>query len=387
VFPIFEPKPKFVDESPRMRPLPPPIVAAGIGDERHWSALGALILLGPLLLGLAGPVAALGPVLPGSRKARPARAAAAASPAAPAGVEPVPAISVSGLVKRFGKVTAVDDVSFEVRPGETVALWGPNGAGKTTILRCLLGLLPCRGTARILGRTCGPRGRASRGQLGYVPQEVRLHADQSVRDTVRFYARLRRVAPERVEALLRDWGLEDIRRRAVSQLSGGMKQKLALVVALLSDPPVLLLDEPTSNLDARTRKEFGELLERLKAAGKTLLFCTHRPSEVWKLADRVIVLERGRKVAEGTPDRIREHLLVPAQLGLIVADGQGGAAAERLRDGGFDVQATGSRLWVEAPAGRKVEALELLGRAGVRILDFDLEHERDRAGTPCRDGG
>jgi ABC-type multidrug transport system ATPase subunit len=224
-------------------------------------------------------------------------------------------------------------------------------------------------------------------RLGYVPQEVRLHVDQSVRDTVRFYAGLRRVAPERVEQLLRDWGLEDFQRRPVGQLSGGMRQKLALVVAMLSDPPVLLLDEPTSNLDARTRREFGELLGRLKAAGKTLLFCTHRPSEVWKLADRVLVMERGRKVAEGPPEEVCEHLLEPAHLGLTVAEGQTADAAERLRGGGFIVQSTGSRLWVDAPAGRKVDALELLNRAGVRVLDFDLESERDAAGAPGQNGG
>jgi nitrous oxidase accessory protein len=398
VFPIFEPKPKFADESPRMRPSPPPIVMAGAGDTRPWSVLGAVVLLGPLLLGIAGPVAARGTNRTRRRGSRPDGARTAdpgpdPEPASPSSPEPVPAISVRGLVKRFARVTAVDDVSFEVRSGETVALWGPNGAGKTTVLRCLLGLLPCRGTAHILGQPCGPRGRASRQRLGYVPQDVRLHADQSVRDTVRFYARLRRVAPERVASLLRDWGLDDFPHRPVSQLSGGMRQKLALVVALLSDPPVLLLDEPTSNLDARTRREFGELLERLKAAGKTLLFCTHRPSEVWKLADRVIVLERGRKVAEGTPERVRDHLLEPAHLGLTVADGESAVAATRLRDGGFVVQATGSRLWVDAPAGRKVEAIELLNRAGVRILDFDLEHEREResesvsAGVPCRREG
>jgi ABC-type multidrug transport system ATPase subunit len=238
-----------------------------------------------------------------------------------------------------------------------------------------------------MGQPCGPRGRASRQRLGYVPQEVRLHADQSVRDTVRFYARLRRVPPGRVDQLIHDWGLDDFRRRPVSHLSGGMKQKLALVVALLADPPVLLLDEPTSNLDARTRREFSDLLGRLKAAGKTLLFCTHRPSEVWKLADRVIVLERGRKVAEGPPEQVRDHLLEPAHLGLTLAAGECAAAATRLREGGFVVQMTGSRLWVEAPAGRKLEALELLNRAGVRILDFDLESERESAGAPGRSEG
>jgi nitrous oxidase accessory protein len=383
VFPIFEPKPKFTDESPRMRPYPAPISPAVPGGRSDWCVLGAVILFGPMLVGLAGPVAVRG--TGHSRKSREGASRAADEISGTlSGDEDPSAISVRGLTKRFGKVTAVDAVSFEVRPGETVALWGPNGAGKTTILRCLLGLLPCEGTAQILGQPCGPRGRASRQRLGYVPQDVRLHADQSVRDTVRFYARLRRVGADRVDALLREWGLHEFQRRSVSQLSGGMRQKLALVVALLSDPPVLLLDEPTSNLDARTRREFGELLERLKAAGKTLLFCTHRPSEVWKLADRVIVLERGRKVAEGTPERIRDYLLEPAHLGLTVADGESDTAAERLRDGGFVVQTTGSRLWVEAPAGRKVEAINLLNRAGVRILDFDLEHEHENAGVPCR---
>ncbi len=116
----------------------------------------------------------------------------------------------------------------------------------------------------------------------------------------------------------------------------------------------MLLDEPTSNLDARARREFSDLLERLKSAGKTLLFCTHRPSEVWKLADRVIVLERGCKVsAEGPPEQVREYLLEPAHLCLFVPIEESAAAAALLSDGGFDVQRTGSRLWVDAAAGRK----------------------------------
>jgi ABC-type multidrug transport system ATPase subunit len=190
---------------------------------------------------------------------------------------------------------------------------------------------------------------------------------------------LRRVASDRIDELLAGWGLKDVEHRPVRQLSGGMKQKVALVVALLSDPPVLLLDEPTSNLDAKARREFGSLLERLKAAGKTLLFCTHRPSEVWRLADRVIVLELGRQVAAGPPEQVREHLLEPAHLCLFVSADQSANAAAQLHEGGFEVQRTGSRIWVDAPAGRKVEAIELLSRSGVRVLDFDLESDRASA--------
>jgi nitrous oxidase accessory protein len=377
VFPIFEPKAKFVDESPLMRPFPAPVAMEGAAPSWRWVVLGMVFLVFPLAL-LVGKTAYADALL--LQRADPPPSCAgneltgnpdtsASSPALPS------AISVKALTKRFGKVTAVDQLSFEIRQSEAVALWGPNGAGKTTVLRCLLGLLPCQGSADVLGEPCGPRGRASRRLLGYVPQEVRLHADQTVRETVSFYARLRRVAPGRVGELLRAWGLDDVDHRPVRQLSGGMKQKVALVIALLSDPPILLLDEPTSNLDAETRREFCGLLERLKAAGKTLLYCTHRPSEVWRLADRVIVLARGRLVTDGPPESVREHLLEPASLCLIVPALESAHAETRLREEGFLPRRTGSQIWVDAPAGRRVEVIELLRRSGVRVLDFDLESD------------
>jgi ABC-type multidrug transport system ATPase subunit len=300
-------------------------------------------------------------------------------PAAVAG--PMIAVSIASLTKRFGEATVVDNLTFAAQMGESIALWGPNGAGKTTVLRCLLGLLPFQGTLSVMGQPCGPGGRASRQALGYVPQEVRLHADDTVRDTVRFYARLRGIAIDRGTRLIEEWGLGDVGHRPVRHLSGGMRQKLALVVALLADPPILLLDEPTSNLDTRTRREFTELLLRLKSAGKTLLFCTHRPSEVWKLADRVIVLERGRKVADGSPDQVRRYLMTAAHLGLVVPGDQAEAAVGTLLAGGFTVERTGSRLWVDVVDGRKVEVLERLRQAGIPMLDFDLESEHSSSGA------
>jgi ABC-type multidrug transport system ATPase subunit len=312
VFPIFEPKPKFADSSPLMRPLPSPIAPERPVSVWQWPALGAAILAWPFLLAIARPFAAGGTFRARNPRTPDAETGAPRAPStAAAGVEPVPAIAIRGLTKRFGKVTAVADLNLEVRAGETVALWGPNGAAKTTVLRCLLGLFPCQGTAHVLGHPCGPWGKASRRQLGYVPQEVRLHADCRVRDTARFYARLRRVPDSAADRLIDDWGLRAVESLPVRHLSGGMKQKLALVVALLADPPILLLDEPTSNLDPRSRREFGALLQRLKATGKTLLFCTHRSGEVRRLADRVIVLEHGAKIAEGPPDSVRPYLSAP----------------------------------------------------------------------------
>jgi nitrous oxidase accessory protein len=383
VFPIFEPKPKFADESPRMRPYPAPLTLASAGGSAHWLILGCGFIAWPLLWILGRTFVSSTPTM---RINKPITAAATQGHAVPHTAAPAPAaqaLTVENLSKRFGKTFAVDGVSFAAAPGQTIALWGANGAGKTTILRCILGLYPCSGSIAVMGHPCGPRGRASRQALGYVPQEVRLHHDDTVADTVRFYARLRKIPLEAGRKLIEEWGLRACAGRQVRQLSGGMKQKLALVVALLADPPVLLLDEPTSNLDARTRREFTELLVRLKNQGKTLLFCTHRPSEVWNLADRVIVLEQGRKVAEGSPEEVSTHLASAAHLGVAVPAEQAGLAAAVLHSAGFAVEQTRARLWVEVDSGRKIEVIDQLRAAGITILDFDLETEH--AGSTSRE--
>lgn len=380
VFPIFEPVPKFADEQPRMAPIPVPLTMEQVHGDWRWLALGTVLMVLPIAPAV---LRSGGRDVPQPRDSAARRRSSdfETSPAPVPDAVPPLAIAVDGLTKRFGRVAAVEELSFQVAPGETVVLWGPNGAGKTTVLRCLLGLLPFEGRLQVMGAPCGPRGRASRQKIGYVPQEVLLHADRSVRETVLFFARLRRVDPARAAVLMEAWGLKDVEHRAVRHLSGGMKQKLSLVVALLADPPVLLLDEPTSNLDVRTRGEFGDLLERLKRSGKTLLFCTHRQSEVWKLADRVVVLRQGRMVAEGTPEQVREHLQEPARLCLSLSADQADGAVARLRSAGYDVQQTGSRVWFDATADRKAAAIELLIRGDVRILDLDVESDRASSGV------
>ena len=222
------------------------------------------------------------------------------------------AIRVEELTKYFGLVTAVKDVTFEVARGETVVLWGANGAGKTTVVRCILGVIPYLGTITVGGADVRSQGKEARRQIGYVPQEIRLHDTQTVRETAEFYAAIRglRVVDDR----LAEWGLADVATRRVGQLSGGMKQRLALALALLADPPVLLLDEPTSNLDADARRELLGFLEQFKRRGKTLVLCSHQAAEVWRLADRVVVLEGGRAVQHGRPETIADRVLDEALL-------------------------------------------------------------------------
>ncbi len=293
-FPVFAPTPKFVDSHPLMRPAAVSAADPAMPHSALWGAVSLLLFL-PLLGFLKKSDA------PARLVSRPV------SPLVSGGAVSV-LIRAFGVSKRYKKVQALSSVGIEVRRGEAVALWGPNGAGKTTLIRCLLGIIRFEGSVEIGGFDVKRRGRDARALIGYVPQEIRLHQDQTVWETLTFYAQLRGVSRERVEKLLNEWDLSASRHQMAQNLSGGMKQKLALIIALLSDPPLLFLDEPTSNLDAHTRREFNLVLDRLKGAGKTLVFCTHRASEVRKSADRVIVLEGGVIKAQGTPESVRHHL-------------------------------------------------------------------------------
>ncbi|MCP4796803.1 MAG: ABC transporter ATP-binding protein [Phycisphaeraceae bacterium] len=203
-------------------------------------------------------------------------------------------IVLDGIRKRFGRFTALDGVSLRVAPGEAVALWGPNGAGKSTLVRCLLGLLDFQGEATVAGLDVRRDGRAVRGLIGYLPQEPALFDDLRLAEATLFFARLRGVADAEARRMLVGIGLDEHVRKRVRELSGGMKQRLALGLALLGDPPVLVLDEPTSNLDEVARGELLEEVDRLRRRGKTVLLISHRPEEVRRIADRIVTLESGR---------------------------------------------------------------------------------------------
>ncbi len=357
-FPVFAPVPKFTDNVPLMQPVPIPVKAQAATAPGTWALFSSLLLL-PLAGFLKPHVIAM---------------SSESLPLAPVSSN-VPAISARDLTKRFKKVTALDGVDVEIRRGEVVALWGPNGAGKTTLLRCLLGILHFEGQAQVMGLDVRKNGKEVRRHIGYVPQEIRLHLDQTVWETVCFYARLRRVSKDTARKLLCEWGLDTAQKQLAQNLSGGMKQKLSLVIALLSDPPILFLDEPMSNLDVATRVEFENSLERLKTAGKMLLFCSHRYAEVRKIADRVILLEAGRKKIDGKPDAVRESLSGKTLLRLSLNNGNCQRALECLTRQGMAVTRRGNELWVEVASDRKAEPIQLLAQASIPVLDFDAETE------------
>jgi len=363
-FPVVKPAPKLVDPSPLMRPALPTQTLEALKANASTQTNGWLLMTGMLLTALAAVVAF------GRRAALPETVRAA--PTAPA--ETKAGLEVRAVTKRYGAVAALEDVSFDIMPGEAVALWGPNGAGKTTLIKCLLGLVNYTGEIRLAGLDARRQGREVRARVGYVPQEMAFH-DMSVAETLAFLRAPEGVGRERVEAVLAQTGLEAQVDKPVSALSGGMKQRLALAIALLADPPFLVLDEPTANLDAAGRAEFLGLVSALKRRGVTILFSSHRPEEVEALADRVIVLRAGRVVAEGLAAGFAARLGLQTGVRLRLAQPELlQAALARLTEDGLAARINGSgTLVVTVGAGEKARPIRALERAGITVTDFEVE--------------
>lgn len=280
-------------------------------------------------------------------------------------------IRVRDLVKRFGRVVAVDHVGFEVKPGESVALWGENGAGKTTALRCLLGVMPFQGDVAIGGFDVRGRGKDARRLVGFVPQDIRFHETLKVEEILSLFARIRRAERDEIPEVIEQMGLQAYVDKRVKVISGGVRQRLALAVSLLAHPPILFLDEPTANLDAGSRKHFISFLQTQKEKGRTILYCSHRMEEVHALAERVLVLERGRLVADCQPLEMQKRLGVTAFLRVYVERHVVDRALEVLADGGIEASRNGAGLKVRVQASEKALPLNLLSQAGVVVNDFD----------------
>ncbi len=223
------------------------------------------------------------------------------------------AIEIQGLGKRFGDRVAVDDLTFDVRPGEVFGFMGHNGAGKTTTLRMLLGLLrPTSGGARVLGHDVVRETLAVRRLAGFLPGEFALPKEMTARQFLRYIgAMFGFTGPSlerRIGGLLDRFGLSEVADRRLAEFSSGMSQKVGLAQALLNEPQVLLLDEPTSGLDPIGRHDLLELVRSLAAEGVTVLFSTHILTDVEQVCERVAILHQGRLIACGDLEGLkRQH--------------------------------------------------------------------------------
>ena len=213
-------------------------------------------------------------------------------------------VAARGLTRRFGQRTALDRVSFQLYPGEIVAIIGPNGAGKTTLLSILAGTLEA--SEGEIARAPGPR-------FGWVPQEPALYSKLSVAENLRLFARLERLAdPERaVTRMLAQTGLGDRAGEEVGRLSGGNQQRVNIAIGLLSEPPAVLLDEPSASLDPRQRERLWDFIGGLAVHGTTIVFSTHNVAEAERYASRVLVLGDGELLFTGTPGELEQAVNEP----------------------------------------------------------------------------
>lgn len=262
-------------------------------------------------------------------------------------------IEVAHLTRRYGALTAVDDLSFEVSRGEVVGFLGPNGAGKTTSIRILTGYLAATRAERLVvaGHDVQRDSMGVRRSIGYLPESVPLYPELRVEEMMRFHGRLHRMDRQglraRISEVLDRVGVGDRRKQLVGTLSRGLKQRVGLAVALLPDPEVLVLDEPTSGLDPIQRGEVRELIRSL-ADDRTVLLSSHILGEVESMARRVIILHEGRKVADGPPAELATTL---GGGGHVAVEVMGAASAEDMASlmgslPGVESVSTGDRVGI-----------------------------------------
>ena len=282
-------------------------------------------------------------------------------------------VRISDVVKDYGRVKAVQTASFELAQGELVALIGHNGAGKTTLMKLMLGLIrPTSGSVEVLGDNPAAGEFAGRRQLGYLPENVSFDTALTGRETLAFYARLKREPVAGALTLLDAVGLGDASRRRVSTYSKGMRQRLGLAQALIGRPRVLLLDEPTTGLDPELRQTFYEIVQRLAADGTTVLLSSHALTELEERAGRVIIMNRGVKVADGSIERLRNIACLPTKIRLKIAGLSPGELPSWLPASAPCRRLNGHFVEIDAEPDRKIELLHSVTASGTAVEDLDV---------------
>ena len=347
-FPLVRPQPKLEDPAPRMTPAEIPAFVQFPTQNPTLMWITAMAFTGLALL--CGALAFVKPTLFRisysvfrTKHLRNTKYGILDTPGVSMTLPPSsPLLSAQHVTKRYKKVTALDDVNFEIAPGASLALWGANGAGKTTLLKAILGLIDFGGQIQVGGYDVRRQGKLVRRLIGYVPQEFAFY-DLGVLETLHFYARLKKADPARIPDLLERLGLTAHATKRVGALSGGLRQRLALLASL--------------------RKE-----------GKTLLFASHRLEEVETLADQVLVLQEGRLLEIITPEQLRTGHLAEIDLVLWVPEHRRVEALTCLEAEGFNTHLNGrGTVVVRVPETRKAYPLATLNGCEIPVLNFEME--------------
>jgi ABC-2 type transport system ATP-binding protein len=286
------------------------------------------------------------------------------------------------LKKKFKDFVAVDEISLQVEAGEVLALLGPNGAGKTTTVRMLTSVLkPTSGQAWIAGYDVVSQAPQVRASVGILTEQHGLYGRMRADEYLDFYGQLYNMSVQRrelrIENLLTDFGLIEDRQRHIGEYSKGMRQKLALARALLHDPPVLLLDEPTSAMDPESARLVRDSIHGLRSEKRAIVICTHNLAEAEELADHIAIIRRGKIVAKGSPQALKQELLGPIEYEVLLAGQRNGQDPElptgiRMTSHGPDW----FRYWVDEPRTANPLLLRALIAQGYEVIGL---HEVPRS--------
>ena len=276
-------------------------------------------------------------------------------------------LQISNLTKRYGGQAALDGVSLSIAAGERVAMLGHNGAGKSTLMKMVLGLLPpTSGEISIAGNA--PGSRVARDLTAYLPENIAFHPALTGREQIRHFLRLRGRPAQEADGLLAKVGLADAARRRIGTYSKGMRQRVGLAQALIGSPALMMLDEPTSGLDPVSRREFYALLDELAAHGTAILMSSHALSEVEVRTDRIAILSKGRKVADGSLGALRSGAALPLTVQLRPRQGR----SAQLSAAFPEAKQVGETLTLTCAQADKLDILTRITALRDIIDDFDF---------------
>jgi Cu-processing system ATP-binding protein len=276
-------------------------------------------------------------------------------------------LTILALTKRFGDVAALTGVSLSVAPGERVALLGHNGAGKSTLMKIILGLIPAT-SGEVTICDAAPGSPAARRAVAYLPENAAFHPALTGLEQITHYLRLRGEDPSQAMPLLEKVGLGQAARRRIGTYSKGMRQRVGLAQALIGHPRLLVLDEPTSGLDPVSRREFYALLDDLAAQGASILLSSHALTEVEARTDRIVILSKGRLVAEGSLPDLRRRADLPVTLHVTARNGYAPDVARSL-PGAILVDGA---LHLTCPQSDKLETLGRIAGLGNKVADLEV---------------
>ena len=281
------------------------------------------------------------------------------------------ALLIENVTKRYGQFTAVDDFSLRLPKGQVLGFLGPNGAGKTTTIRMVMSIIyPDSGSISVLGHS---QAAEVKDRIGYLPEERGLYRKMTVRETLRYFGTLKGVngaeLDRRIDDGLKRVGLSDWKRKKIEALSKGMSQKVQFIATIMHNPDLVILDEPFSGLDPLNVDLLEKLINELRDAGKTIVFSTHQMNQAERMCDRIVLINRGRKVVEGAVTEVRERFAKP----IVVIDAEGDLTHLRRIEGVRNAQITAGHARLEIANGLTPNDVLRAAIEHARVQRFQIE--------------